>query len=291
VALTTTKVGLWNRALGRIGVTDLLEDEDDDRPEAEVCRLVHDDLVRQALEAYVWPWAMRQTTLSSIDEQTTTYDDSTTPAVDGTNDEFTIPYAYVDSQQLTVELLDADGNATELENGTDYTVTEAADGVQAFATLTDPPAVGESVRVTVTTERTGWEHVFALPDDCVTPVALLYEDTRHVLVPAECRIEHAIMANDAGDGWILCANFDSDEVDGFEYVAFIESPTAWTRHFVDAVVWRIAAELANAIKKDAEVANYCLRMYEAALDAAAAQAQNMEQSVQALTPSLVARDG
>lgn len=56
------KVDLWNRALDRIGQTDSIEDEDEDRVAANVCRRHHDDCVEEALERKEFPWSGYQVT-------------------------------------------------------------------------------------------------------------------------------------------------------------------------------------------------------------------------------------
>lgn len=54
------KINVWNRALDRIGQTDVIEDEDEDRVAAAVCRRHYGDIVEEALERKPFPWAGKQ---------------------------------------------------------------------------------------------------------------------------------------------------------------------------------------------------------------------------------------
>lgn len=56
------KVEVWNKALDRIGQTDVIEDEDEDRLGAAVCRRHHDDCLEEMLERKPFPWAGFQAT-------------------------------------------------------------------------------------------------------------------------------------------------------------------------------------------------------------------------------------
>jgi hypothetical protein len=65
---STTKVNIWNRALNRIGATQLVQAETDTTPEAEACQLNYDDRVGQVLENVPWPWATKQAALNATAE-------------------------------------------------------------------------------------------------------------------------------------------------------------------------------------------------------------------------------
>lgn len=283
MAISSSKVAVWNRALIRIGENDLIETEEEDRPAAEVCRLVYDDIVREVLETRHWPWALRQRPISNIDEQIITADG------DGLQTVHAIAFAFLDSSQ--VEVVQIDGSTeTALDADDDYSVTPAVDGNDAYITLDAAVPIGQSLRITVTTSRSGWLHVFPLPSDCVTPVALLHQNTRYALTPAALRNEYDIVLDDAGEGQLLCANVDASDIDGLQYVAAVEIVSAMPRHFVNALAWRLAAELADPLKKDTQKAEACFKSYTLALSAASAQGQNLEQqSAEVKTPSITAR--
>lgn len=284
MSISASKIAVWNRALDRIGETDGIESEDELRPAADVCRRHYDDLLRELLEAHPWRWAIRELPLSNIDDQS-----QTTPG-DAFVREFDVPYVLLDPSKLEVVLVDASGGETVLTPVDDYTLALAEEGSNASVTLAVAPIVGESVRVTVSTSRTGWRHAYTLPADCVTPLALLYQDTRFSLLPVKSRAEWTIVANDAGDGALFCANLDSDQFDALEYVALIDYVPAMPRKFVDALSWRLAEELAYAIKKDAKLAQYCSQMCMRATDEAWAQSDNVTEEVtEPTTPSIMAR--
>lgn len=56
------KVDVWNKALDRIGQTDVIEEEGEVRLAAAVCRRHYDDCVEEALELRAFPWAGQQCT-------------------------------------------------------------------------------------------------------------------------------------------------------------------------------------------------------------------------------------
>lgn len=288
MSVSASKLAVWNRALDRIGSTERLSDEDDDRVEADVCRRHYDDLLVEMLEARQWPWARREQVLANVDEQSTTtaYD-----VDDPTEVDFDVPYAFVNPSQLEVVLVASGGGETVLDVVDDYVIVdndEEDDSSASYVTLATALTAGQSLRITVTTTRNGWLHVYPLPADCVTPVALLYPDVRHAHVPVGNRQPFAIVDNDAGDGKLLCSDLDADEL-VLEYIAVVDNVTMMPRKFVDALAWRLAAELASAIKKDTRLHDYCLDKFEQAMGDAMAQSQNIETDIEALTPSLVAR--
>lgn len=285
MAPSTTKILVWNRALDRVGESDGIESETENRPAANVCGRHWDDILREVFEARIWKWAKRLRALTQIDSQTRD------AAGDGAQRNFDIPFGYLSTLQLTVQKVAVGGGLTTLVAGTDYTITSgAADGVTDYITLTGAaPTVGQSIRITVTTARVGWEHVYALPADCVTPIGLVFEETRYELLPVDGRVEFALMPNDKGDGQILCCNLEADDFDALEYVALIDTVPMWPRKFVDAVAWRLAVELALALRKDPKMADYCNTQFIRALDEADAQTDDIGDSQEPVTPSMAAR--
>ena len=202
MAKTVGKVGIWNRALDRIGETEPIEDEDEDRMAADVCRRHYDDCLLEVLESTPWPFATKQ------------------------------------------------------------------------SALTSPTGV----------TRTGWDYIYTLPTDCAYPLALLDEDQRIGLMNADERVPFEIMSDDAGVWRILCCDVASDEFEVLEYVATPTSTASndttgggingWPRTFADAVIWRLAAELALAIKKDRQMYIGCMQSYMLSLSNARADQFN-----------------
>lgn len=282
---TNSKVGVWNRALRRIGESESLETESDDRPAADACRLYYDDCLREVLEAKPWPMLRREVPLSEISSQVVRYDGT------GSQTVFNIPYAFLSTTQVAVELIDSSGTATIQTAGTDYTVKPAipSQGVEAEVTMASAPAADEDVRITVTTSRVGWTNLYQLPPDCVTPVALLTQGERIDLTPENMKEEFDRVINDAGDGYMLCCNVD--DVEAFEYVAYIDNVLAWPALFLDAVVFRLAAELALDIRKDPQLAGQMMQLAMVAIDRAYAMARNARHKTPELpqTPLLASR--
>jgi hypothetical protein len=190
-----TKVDIWNRALDRIGETETIEDESDDRLAAAVCGRHYDDCLVEVLEDFPWPFAKGQAELAELAGVT----------------------------------------------------------------------------------RAGWGHVYAVPEDFVSARAILYGGARIGLIPADFvstttstssrstlngRVSYEIQSNDAGDGQILCTDVDLSDADGFEYTRRIEVVSAFPRLFVSALAFRLAAELAMAIRKDVKLADSMLKGYQ-----------------------------
>jgi hypothetical protein len=200
---SSVKLDIWNRALDRIGETEPIEDEADDRVSAAVCGRHYDDCLGEVLEDFPWPFAKGQAQL--------------------------------------VELA----------------------GVT----------------------RAGWSHVYALPADFIAARAILYGGARVGLIPADYvspgpsttrgqrvglvppngRVSYELMSNDAGVGQVLCTDVDLADADGFEYTRRIVTVSAFPRLFVNALAWRLAAELALAVKKDTRLAGACMQQYELAV--------------------------
>lgn len=281
MAATSSNIGVWNRALGRIGVSKLVQSEDENTPEAEQCGLIYDDVVRELLEKHDWRFAKRQRPISKIDSQTVTYDGVDT---DGVEDTFVVPYPFTSSADLTVEIddveVDADG----------YTITEAEGGVDATITLDTPPGASTTLTITVTTTREGWEHVYVLPADCVKPLALLGDGVRIDLAPQAARPEWEIFPSPDGQSQYLACDLDEDDFDALEYIYEHTYVPGWTREFLNAVVWRMAVDLALSIKKDPVLSERMALAYEEYCSRAFARDQNnAQQSQEPTTPSVAAR--
>lgn len=287
MSISKSKVAIWNRALGRIGENKGIASEAEvpTNATAAACDNCYDDLLRELLEARQWKWATRQRKLSNIDTQ------SVDGACNGAQTQFPFSFGYLDSTQVSVLLVtNAGGATTTLVSGTNYTLTPAANGAQAYVTTIATYSASFSIRVTVTSTRNGWEHVYAMPSDCVTPICLMFEDERFEATTVEDRIEFDVMANDAGDGQILCCDVDPTDFVLLEYVAMIEYVPAFPRHFVDALAWRMAAELALVLRTDLKLNAFYMQVYQQSLSRATAQAGNIGQdTVEPDTPSLAAR--
>lgn len=257
---SAVKVDIWNRALARIGHTKFIQNETDKTIEARTCGQLHDDLIGEVLEQIRWKFAKKQVPISKIDTQVEAYDYD----VDLSHTDFEIPFSYLDNSQVSV---DVEGSV--LESGTDYSITDATAAAFARVVLIVPLAVGQTITITVSTERVPWEHVYALPNDCVTPITLLDEGESYDQMQVEDRPAFDVMSNDAGTGRILCTDLDIDtDFEVLEYIASVSYVPAMSRQFVDALVWRLAADLALALPKDTRKSDWCFDKFRASISLA-----------------------
>lgn len=152
-----------------------------------------------------------------------------------------------------------------------------------------PWATKQTELAELNTSRNGWTHVYALPADCITPVALLWQGGRHALTPAPHRIPFTVTLNDNGDGQVLCTDLPSSAFECLEYVAEADYPPMYPPAFTSALAWRLAAELAGGLKKDPRLMGDCLRMFDQGISVASAQAGNIGHDRKPVSPTLAAR--
>jgi hypothetical protein len=121
---------------------------------------------------------------------------------------------------------------------------------------------------------------------------LLFLDQRVASLAEGSRAEFAVMADDQAVGKVLCCDLPPEDIDALEYVAYIDHVPSWPPKFLDAVAFRLSAELAFAIKKDEPLAERQMKRYRTALEDASALAFNAEQrGPEPMTPSRAARGG
>lgn len=142
--------------------------------------------------------------------------------------------------------------------------------------------------------RTGWDYIYTLPSDCIRPIALLAEDVRVSLLGLGGAPTFEIRLNDAGNGRLLCCDLDVsvEDFEVLEYIPMLTSAaiTTMPRAFIDALAWRLAAELAMALKKDPTLAAKCLGAYEGSIDRAMCDVLNArEEDPRPTTPSIAKR--
>jgi hypothetical protein len=278
MAVSSSKVDLWNRALSRIGETELIESENEDRPSAATCRLHYDDLLKQLLESREWRWATRERILTQIDSQDTSY------TGDAAETRFDVPVAFLQSSQISVTV---DGVDQTVE--TDYNVTPATESDVGYVTFVSAPAA-VAVVITVETTREGWDHVYTLPADYVKAIGLIYDNTRYDYLPNANRAAFEVSIGDDNESYVLAADLDDDEIDGLMYVAFIDNVKIMPAKFASALCWLLACELAMAILKDAKTAALCMQKAGLAIsEAFAFDGDTGQQSPTPQTPGLTAR--
>lgn len=278
-----TKLQIFNRAARAIGETVRIQSENETTLVASVIADVYDDFVRDLLSLREWPWSIAQTPLTEVSAQSIAYVGDDTTAI------FIVPYDLgVDASQLTVVV-----NGVTKTLGVDYAYEPPDAGVGAKVVFAVPPAMGAAVTLTVNTSRVGWEHVFALPDDCVRPLALLGGSTsawreRRGIVPAEQRVPFAVVPNNGRTGFLICS--DEPDANVLEYVALTQNTSVYPPHFVEALVCRIASHLADAVKKEPREAQMWLQRMDLAIaDAIAAANNGSGQPDVYETPGLTAR--
>lgn len=278
MAVSSSPIDIWNRALSKVGVTEFVQGESDDSLAARICRLHYDDILVEVLEAAPWSFARRQAVLSSVATASNSHEGNAT----GSLLKFGISFAFSSTSQISVTV---DGVAQVA--GTDYN-TSVADKRVTFL-LASIPADSAVILITGTFARAGWENIYGLPGDMVTPEALLSDDgPRHDLVAASDNLSFAIQAGET-EGLVLLT--DSTVADGFdklEYIAAVSHVPTFPRQFIEAVAWRLAGELAPALKKSDGTGE--MRRYLLALDAARADMlQQSKLGPDPQTPSIAAR--
>jgi len=280
---TISKVSVWNRALSRIHQTQQIQSVEENTPAAKACVLHYDDVLEEVLRAYPWRWAMREKILTSIGTQSYTY---TYAALVNPYDTFPVTYPFVNTSQVVVTHIDGAAVETVLTAVDDYTFNDTD---PKTITLDTALIAGESVKVTVTTSREGWDYIYAMPDDCVRAVALLPDGGRYSQMSVESRLEFEIMVSDDGNSLVLVTNESSSTFAALSYVARIVNVGVMPRDFVDALIWRLASELAEGLAKDVKRAMHCRQMYELVLGAAADVNESEGHASWQTPPGLAAR--
>jgi len=280
--MTESRVTICNQALSRIGYTKFIASPDENSPAARICDLHWANVIREVLEQRLWSFARFEATLSRIDNQSVTYDDTTNPATDAAQTKFPVPFDFLTAGQLAVTLDDV---AQVL--GTDYTVTTTS-GYTPFITMTTAPGAAAELVITLAAEREGWTYLFGLPSNFVSPVALLWDGTRHDVTPEANRMQFAVLASESGQNRILACNEEAADFK-LEYVGYIDRPEMWPATFRSAVTWRLAAELAAALSKENDAYAKAYKFYLEELSRASARDANSRQSQRPMTPSLQSR--
>lgn len=240
---------IWNRAAFAAGETKPIQSKQDTANAAVLLSYLYDDILREVLAFHPWTWARAQAGLVEISEQVKTY------IGDGGTLDYLIPYANSDQSQIAVTI-----NGVAKLFGTDWTYTEPTDGYQGKVTFLVAPAAATSVAITVKTERTGWDFIYAVPPKCVKPLALLGEGQRQTMIvdPGE-RVPFEVMLNNDDSGLIICTNDDSFET--LEYTRLVTNAAIYPPQFVAALVARLAAPLIEAIPKKPKDAQAKMQEY------------------------------
>jgi hypothetical protein len=120
---------------------------------------------------------------------------------------------------------------------------------------------------------------------------VLHNEQRLTLSRPHERIEFAVVPDDAGEVRYLCMNADTADFSVLEYTADITNVQLWSSHVKEAIIWKMASEFALGLRKDPEVAQWCLDHYKMELSAARAFERNFEnQRAEPETESIAARN-
>lgn len=123
----------------------------------------------------------------------------------------------------------------------------------------------------------GWDYVYTYPSDCLTALEIYnpvprktYTDGYYqngayiegaVKVQSD-KIQFEIKTSDAKDKRYICTNEEQAEL---IYTARVEDANIFSSSFIDALSWRLAADLAMPLKGSLQLHERMLRVYEAKL--------------------------
>ena len=251
-----TKLQIWNRAASAAGETQPINSEQDPYQAAVLLAASFDDKLRELLELRPWQFAKMQATLTEVTSLTASF------TGDGGTTQYVVPYDNSDPSQLTVNVAGAD-----LDLGTGWTYTLPTNGYDGVVTLAVAPGPGVAVKITVATTRTGWEHVYALPANFVSPIALLEEGERQdALIDPRERIAFEILPSNSGNGFVLCTDQEPDDFESFAYIGVPSQMNVLPGKFVEALVCLLGSMLARAIPKDMDLSRALMQDYRVALN-------------------------
>lgn len=104
-------------------------------------------------------------------------------------------------------------------------------------------------------ERSGWLYAYEMPADCVAD-RYLWAGQRPDQTPVEGRIPYELEHDDDGDGRLVLLS-DAEDVE-LVYTARITHVPLYPPHFVDALAWKLAGELALELSVKPPVAKMLL---------------------------------
>jgi len=99
----------------------------------------------------------------------------------------------------------------------------------------------------------GWDYAYQYPSDCLHARRVFSEATVNDVKPA------AFVVMNTPSGRVVLCNI---EYAYLEYTARITDPNIYDPQFIDALAWKLAADLAVPIAGDAKLREHCLGMYQ-----------------------------
>jgi hypothetical protein len=127
------------------------------------------------------------------------------------------------------------------------------------------PFASRRAALAVSTEtRDGWGYVYVAPDDCLVPRRIDDGNTNR-LQGLDTRIPFNVEADDSGDELLIL----TDQVNaGLVYTRQHTNVAVWPRQFLNAVAWRLAAELVIPLQLKPEVRKAAMGEYAQAVASA-----------------------
>jgi hypothetical protein len=295
-----TNVDIANMALSLIGeaptVTSLAAPAGS--PHAALCALWLPKAREQVLSIHDWTFASARSALTHVRVAV-----SSASASDNTITTAITHNIETDHVVRVVKISTGGALPTPLEEDTDY---YAIDAGTALLQLADT-AGGDAIDLTSSgsgtwviekrSDRSDWDYAYAAPTDMLRPLRVMPHDTTDEDFPnspsiywpssgqvptirggfispplwmhgnADPLVKFKLSRNPAGEQVIYTDQEDAD----LAYIAFDTEPTGWPPLFEQAVVWKLAAYLAGAIKRDTKDVDRCEMNFQREIARAAAQ--------------------
>ncbi len=294
-----TNVDICNMALSLIGEAPTLTSITlpAGSPHAALCALWFPKAREQALSAHDWTFASARAELShvrlAVSSVNVGANTITTSVAHGLSTNMVVRLVIVSGTLPSPFEEDTDYYAIVVGNPTALLLTDEVDG-----TFIDITTAGTGTWVVEKrSDRSDWDYAYAAPTDMLRPLRVMPHDTSDEDFPnspsiywpssgqvptirggfispplwmhgnADPLVQFKLARNPAGEQVIYTDQEDAD----LAYIAFDTEPTGWPPLFEQAVVWKLAAYLAGAIKRDVKDVDRCEMNFQRELARAAAQ--------------------
>jgi len=158
------------------------------------------------------------------------------------------------------------------------------------ATLRSHPWNFATKRVTLallTDTYTGWTYAYSYPTDCLNvieilnPLAAIYSDYSLTATDrvrnryaTRNKVEYKVISNDDKNARVVLCNLEDAEM---EYTADITDVNMFDPLFVEALAWRLAADLSMPLRGDLQQFDLLERKFFREISKAAAESSNEDQ--------------
>lgn len=292
-----SEVDICNMALSVIGEAPTVTDISpaDGSPHAALCALWYPKAREAVLSMRNWSFASQRVALAHVVVSVSSVNTSTNRITTATE------HGLIDND--VVRFTAATTMPTGLTADTDYyviyvstTAIELAEEADGDAIDITGAGVG-AMTVEKRSMRAGWTYAYAAPTDMQTPLGVVHEDdadhdqslTSFVPTPND------YYRSDTHPGPVLSTHSLYNQRNPFKvaldrygtkviytnvedahlcYQAYVTDVDQWPAGFEEAVMWRLAAFLAGAIKRSEQTANWCMQMLERAVGVASTNDAN-----------------